>query len=85
MSTLWFIRERADEVEKELERQQFLELERSKTRELRHNLEMEKEKQAQARITIITSCRDDDTFILIFTTIYRFLLDILMYLKLVIE
>lgn len=61
MSALWFIRERADEVEKELERQQFLELERSKTRELRHNLEMEKEKQAQVRITIVTSCRDDDS------------------------
>ncbi|KAG8363536.1 hypothetical protein BUALT_Bualt19G0032600 [Buddleja alternifolia] len=42
-------RERTSEVEKELERQQLLELERAKTRELRHNLDLEKEKQAQAR------------------------------------
>lgn len=34
-------------MEKELERQRLLELERAKTRELRHNLEMEKEKQMQ--------------------------------------
>lgn len=41
--------ERTTEVEREIERQQLLEVERSKTRELRHNLEMEKEKQSQAR------------------------------------
>lgn len=62
-SAIWIIRERADEVEKELERQQLLELERAKTRELRNNLEMEKEKQAQARITIVTGCQDDCAFI----------------------
>ncbi|KAK6143096.1 hypothetical protein DH2020_023444 [Rehmannia glutinosa] len=52
----WFIRERTNDVEKELERQQLLELERAKTRELRHNLDMEKEKQAQARHIIFTNC-----------------------------
>ncbi|KAI4356168.1 hypothetical protein L6164_000211 [Bauhinia variegata] len=40
-------RERAAEMEKELERQRLLELERAKTRELRHNLDMEKERQTQ--------------------------------------
>lgn len=35
------------EIEKELERQRLLELERAKTRELRHNLDMEKERQTQ--------------------------------------
>lgn len=42
-------RERTTEVEREIERQRLLELERAKTRELRHNLDMEKEKQTQAR------------------------------------
>lgn len=42
-------RERTAEVEREIERQQLLEVERTKTRELRHNLDMEREKQAQAR------------------------------------
>lgn len=35
------------EVEKEIERQRMLELERAKTRELRHSLDLEKEKQTQ--------------------------------------
>lgn len=34
-------------MEKELERQRLLEIERAKTRELRHNLDMEKERQTQ--------------------------------------
>lgn len=38
------------EVEKEIKRQRLLEIERAKTRELRHNLDMEKERQTQARI-----------------------------------
>jgi hypothetical protein len=36
-------------VEKEIERQRLLELERVKTKELRHNLDMEKERQTQVR------------------------------------
>ncbi|XP_037492516.1 uncharacterized protein LOC105632528 isoform X3 [Jatropha curcas] len=40
-------RERTAEAEKEIERQRLLELERAKTRELRHNLDMEKERQTQ--------------------------------------
>lgn len=40
-------RERAAEVEKDIERQRLLEIERAKTRELRQNLEMEKERQTQ--------------------------------------
>jgi uncharacterized NAD(P)/FAD-binding protein YdhS len=43
------IRERAAEVEKEIERQRLMELERAKTKELRHNLDMEKERQTQVR------------------------------------
>lgn len=43
------IRERAAELEKEIERQRSLELERAKTKELRHNLDMEKERQTQVR------------------------------------
>ncbi|XP_054784251.1 uncharacterized protein LOC129291108 isoform X2 [Prosopis cineraria] len=43
-------RERAMEMEKELERQRLLELERAKTRELRHNLDMEKERQMQREL-----------------------------------
>ncbi|WCJ27693.1 hypothetical protein M5689_009419 [Euphorbia peplus] len=43
-------RERTAEVEKEIERQRLLELERAKTRELRHNLEMEKERQTQREL-----------------------------------
>jgi hypothetical protein len=35
------------EMEKEMERQKLLEIERAKTRELRHNLDMEKERQTQ--------------------------------------
>lgn len=42
-------RERTVEVEREIERQRLLEVERAKTRELRHNLDMDKEKQTQAR------------------------------------
>uniref|UniRef100_A0A6N2M5L2 Uncharacterized protein n=2 Tax=Salix viminalis TaxID=40686 RepID=A0A6N2M5L2_SALVM len=42
-------REKAAEAEKEIERQWLLELECAKTRELRHNLDMEKERQTQAR------------------------------------
>jgi len=34
-------------MEKELERQRLLEIERAKTKELRHNLDMEKERQTQ--------------------------------------
>lgn len=47
---LLFARERTAEVEREIERQQLLEVERAKTRELRHNLDMEKEKQTQLRL-----------------------------------
>ncbi|XP_030480176.2 uncharacterized protein LOC115697350 isoform X1 [Cannabis sativa] len=43
-------RERAAEAEKEIERQRLLELERAKTRELRHNLDMEKERQTQREL-----------------------------------
>ncbi|KAF5749271.1 hypothetical protein HS088_TW04G01236 [Tripterygium wilfordii] len=43
-------RERAAEVEKEIERQRLLEIERAKTRELRHNLDMEKERQTQREL-----------------------------------
>jgi uncharacterized NAD(P)/FAD-binding protein YdhS len=43
------IRERAAEVEKEIERQRLMELERAKTKELRHSLDMEKERQTQVR------------------------------------
>lgn len=49
MVNLLWIRERTAELEKEIERQRLLELERSKTSELRHQLEMEKERQMQAR------------------------------------
>lgn len=52
-----FIRERTSEVEKELERQQLLELERARTRELRHSLDIEKEKQAQARLFLVTGAK----------------------------
>lgn len=45
------IRERTAEVEREIERQRVLEVERAKTRELRHNLDLEKEKQTQANYT----------------------------------
>lgn len=48
-NALLFISERTTEVEREIERQRLLELERAKTRELRHQLDMEKEKQSQAR------------------------------------
>lgn len=34
-------------MEKETERQRLLEIERAKTRELRHNLDIEKERQTQ--------------------------------------
>ncbi|KAJ8631904.1 hypothetical protein MRB53_025240 [Persea americana] len=40
-------RERTSGVEREIERQQLLELERAKTRELRHNLDLERERQTQ--------------------------------------
>ncbi|XP_039063492.1 uncharacterized protein LOC120208243 [Hibiscus syriacus] len=43
-------RERTAEAEKEIERQRLLELERGKTRELRHNLDMEKERQTQREL-----------------------------------
>ncbi|XP_020872334.1 uncharacterized protein LOC9306524 isoform X1 [Arabidopsis lyrata subsp. lyrata] len=43
-------RERAAEAEKEIERQLALELERAKTRDLRHQLEMEKEMQMQREL-----------------------------------
>ncbi|XP_058002551.1 uncharacterized protein LOC110658126 isoform X2 [Hevea brasiliensis] len=43
-------RERTAEAEKEIERQRLLELERAKTRELRHNLDMEKERQTQREL-----------------------------------
>ncbi|XP_075644517.1 uncharacterized protein LOC142615660 isoform X3 [Castanea sativa] len=43
-------RERAAEAEKEIERQRLLELERAKTKELRHNLDMEKERQTQREL-----------------------------------
>lgn len=43
-------RERTSEVEREIERQRMLELERAKTRELQHNLDMEREKQTQVRL-----------------------------------
>lgn len=43
-------RERAVEAEKEIERQRLLDLERAKTRELRHNFDIEKEKQAQREL-----------------------------------
>lgn len=36
-------------MEKEIERQRMLELEHVKTKELRHNLDMEKERQTQVR------------------------------------
>ncbi|KAF5451858.1 hypothetical protein F2P56_026920 [Juglans regia] len=45
-----FDRERAAELEKEIERQRSLELERAKTKELRHNLDMEKERQTQREL-----------------------------------
>ncbi|KAI8545646.1 hypothetical protein RHMOL_Rhmol07G0055900 [Rhododendron molle] len=48
-NALLFVSERTIEVEREIERQKLLELERAKTRELRHQLDMEKEKQSQAR------------------------------------
>ena len=40
-------------MEKEIERQRLLELERAKTRELRYNLDMEKERQMQV---LFSSC-----------------------------
>ncbi|KAL9245193.1 hypothetical protein vseg_018871 [Gypsophila vaccaria] len=43
-------RQKTSEIEKEIERQRLLELERSKTNELRHNLDLEKERQAQREI-----------------------------------
>ncbi|XP_022718696.1 uncharacterized protein LOC111276964 isoform X3 [Durio zibethinus] len=43
-------RERTAEAEKEIERQRLLELERAKTRELRHNFDMEKERQTQREL-----------------------------------
>ncbi|KAL3027980.1 hypothetical protein AAZX31_03G087700 [Glycine max] len=43
-------RERTAEMEKELERQRLLEIERAKTKELRHNLDMEKERQTQREL-----------------------------------
>ncbi|XWS58642.1 hypothetical protein CRYUN_Cryun08bG0052000 [Craigia yunnanensis] len=43
-------RERTAEAEKEIERQRSLELERAKTRELRHNLDVEKERQTQREL-----------------------------------
>lgn len=43
-------REKAAEAEKEIERQRLLELECAKTRELRHNLDMEKERQTQREL-----------------------------------
>ena len=36
-------------MEKEIERQRLLELECAKTKELRHNLDLEKERQTQVR------------------------------------
>ncbi|PWA53886.1 Armadillo-type fold [Artemisia annua] len=42
-------REKAAEMENEIERQKLLAAERAKTRELQHNLEMEKEKKTQDR------------------------------------
>lgn len=48
-NALLFVSERTIEVEREIERQKLLELERAKTREIRHQLDMEKEKQSQAR------------------------------------
>ncbi|CAI0395182.1 unnamed protein product [Linum tenue] len=42
--------QRTSETEKEIERQRLLEVERAKTRELRHNLEIEKERQAQREL-----------------------------------
>ena len=45
-------RERTSGVEREIERQQLLELERAKTRELRHNLDLERERQTQV-ITLL--------------------------------
>ncbi|XP_068470869.1 uncharacterized protein [Phaseolus vulgaris] len=43
-------RERTVEMEKDLERQRLLEIERAKTKELRHNLDMEKERQTQREL-----------------------------------
>ncbi|KAJ9680144.1 hypothetical protein PVL29_019433 [Vitis rotundifolia] len=43
-------RERTTEAEREIERQRMLEAERAKTRELRHDLDMEKEKQTQREL-----------------------------------
>ncbi|CAI9262315.1 unnamed protein product [Lactuca saligna] len=43
-------RERAAETEKEIERQKLLAIERAKTRELQHNLDMEKEKKTQREL-----------------------------------
>ncbi|PWA53887.1 Armadillo-type fold [Artemisia annua] len=43
-------REKAAEMENEIERQKLLAAERAKTRELQHNLEMEKEKKTQVRL-----------------------------------
>lgn len=39
-------------MEKEIERQRLLELERAKTRELRYNLDMEKERQMQVLLVL---------------------------------
>ncbi|KAJ4952696.1 hypothetical protein NE237_029528 [Protea cynaroides] len=43
-------RDRTSEMEREIERQRLLEIERAKTRELRHNLDMEKERQTQREL-----------------------------------
>ncbi|KAK6936545.1 hypothetical protein RJ641_033575 [Dillenia turbinata] len=43
-------RERSIEAEREIERQRLLEMERAKTRELRHNLDIEKERQIQREL-----------------------------------
>lgn len=44
---LLFLRERAAEAERDIERQRTLEIERAKTRELRHTLDVEAERRAQ--------------------------------------
>lgn len=57
------LRQRTLELEKDIERQRLLELERAKTNELRHNLDMEKEKQTQVKKRPITlSCGKDHIF-----------------------
>ncbi|KAI7729642.1 hypothetical protein M8C21_032464, partial [Ambrosia artemisiifolia] len=49
-SNLHFDRERAAEMENEIERQKLLAVERAKTSELQHNLDMEKEKRTQREL-----------------------------------